>query len=102
MSSSLPYPILYLTPPSPQYTLPADPHEVQIPDAVYTVSPAQIRAEQSQRKRPKYSRSKTGCLTCRKKRIKCDEVKPICRRCDYGQRECTWPDLTNSKKKVQQ
>ena len=34
------------------------------------VSPAQIRAEQPQRKRPKYTRSKTGCLTCRAKKIK--------------------------------
>ncbi|KAL7916647.1 hypothetical protein GGI35DRAFT_47838 [Trichoderma velutinum] len=26
-------------------------------------------------------RVKTGCLTCRKRRVKCDELKPICRRC---------------------
>lgn len=43
------------------------------------------------RKRPKYTRSKTGCLTCRTKKIKCDETKPICTKCVHGQRECTWP-----------
>ncbi|KEP49151.1 putative glycoside hydrolase family 43 protein [Rhizoctonia solani 123E] len=43
------------------------------------------------RKRPKYTRSKTGCLTCRTKKIKCDETKPMCTKCVHGQRECTWP-----------
>ncbi|CAG7853874.1 SubName: Full=Uncharacterized protein {ECO:0000313/EMBL:CCA67950.1}; Flags: Fragment [Serendipita indica DSM 11827] len=44
------------------------------------------------RKRPKYTRSKKGCLTCRSKKIKCDERKPICTRCEHGHRECTWPE----------
>jgi hypothetical protein len=39
------------------------------------------------RKRPKYTRSKKGCLTCRSKKIKCDERKPICTRCEHGHRE---------------
>lgn len=26
-------------------------------------------------------RVRTGCLTCRKRRVKCDEAKPLCRRC---------------------
>ncbi|KAK6984474.1 hypothetical protein R3P38DRAFT_343682 [Favolaschia claudopus] len=30
----------------------------------------------SQSKRPTYTRSRTGCLTCRVKKIKCDEAKP--------------------------
>ena len=66
------------------------------------------RPETSQRKRPKYTRSKTGCLTCRIKKIKvcvlpihapampllacflkiqCDETKPSCMRCTHGSRE---------------
>lgn len=44
------------------------------------------------RKRPKYTRSKKGCLTCRSKKIKCDERKPLCTRCEHGHRECTWPE----------
>jgi len=39
------------------------------------------------RKRPKYTRSKKGCLTCRSKKIKCDERKPLCTRCEHGHRE---------------
>ncbi|PHH69038.1 hypothetical protein CDD82_119 [Ophiocordyceps australis] len=33
-------------------------------------------------------RTKTGCLTCRKRRIKCDENKPRCRNCIKSKREC--------------
>src|SRR4051812_21124917 len=33
------------------------------------------RAETAQRKRPKYTRSKTGCLTCRVKKIKVSNKK---------------------------
>ncbi|TFY62240.1 hypothetical protein EVG20_g6772 [Dentipellis fragilis] len=45
------------------------------------------RTEPHTRRRPKYTRSKTGCLTCRVKKIKCDETKPNCIRCVHGQRE---------------
>ncbi|KAI9814434.1 MAG: hypothetical protein M1827_003290 [Pycnora praestabilis] len=33
-------------------------------------------------------RTKTGCLTCRKRRIKCDEAHPTCRNCQKSKREC--------------
>ncbi|KAF5585568.1 zinc finger transcription factor ace1 [Fusarium pseudocircinatum] len=33
-------------------------------------------------------RTKTGCLTCRKRRIKCDEGKPICNNCIKSKRHC--------------
>ncbi|PHH82035.1 hypothetical protein CDD83_3384 [Cordyceps sp. RAO-2017] len=33
-------------------------------------------------------RTKTGCLTCRKRRIKCDENKPMCKNCMKSKREC--------------
>lgn len=36
-------------------------------------------------------RTKTGCLACRKRRKKCDEVKPICAGCSRNFLECTWP-----------
>uniref|UniRef100_A0A0W0F3Y5 Zn(2)-C6 fungal-type domain-containing protein n=1 Tax=Moniliophthora roreri TaxID=221103 RepID=A0A0W0F3Y5_MONRR len=28
-----------------------------------------------------HTKSRTGCLTCRKRKIKCDEAEPICKRC---------------------
>ncbi|KAL2851656.1 hypothetical protein BJX68DRAFT_235469 [Aspergillus pseudodeflectus] len=34
------------------------------------------------------SRVKTGCITCRRRRIKCDEAKPSCQRCTAGKRPC--------------
>ncbi|KAJ1311729.1 hypothetical protein OPQ81_010199 [Rhizoctonia solani] len=35
-------------------------------------------------------RSRKGCLTCRQKRKKCDEIKPVCGRCKGGE-DCIWP-----------
>lgn len=33
-------------------------------------------------------RRKTGCLTCRTRRVKCDERKPNCERCEIANVEC--------------
>ncbi|KAJ5908072.1 transcriptional regulator family: Fungal Specific TF [Penicillium taxi] len=33
-------------------------------------------------------RSRTGCLTCRTRKLKCDEQKPQCSQCRKGGREC--------------
>ncbi|BEJ10616.1 hypothetical protein CspHIS471_0100380 [Cutaneotrichosporon sp. HIS471] len=35
-------------------------------------------------------RSRNGCLTCRSRRVKCDEVRPVCTRCKTGDRDCEW------------
>ncbi|KAH7248609.1 uncharacterized protein BKA55DRAFT_569563 [Fusarium redolens] len=42
--------------------------------------------------RPKL-RAKTGCLSCRQQRIKCDERTPVCRACCASRvpRNCQWP-----------
>lgn len=40
-------------------------------------------------------RSKTGCLRCRQRKKKCDEMKPecdACRRCGFN---CVWPSTDN-------
>ncbi|KAI1322987.1 hypothetical protein F5Y16DRAFT_412894 [Xylariaceae sp. FL0255] len=42
----------------------------------------------AQKKTPVRKRTKTGCLTCRKRRIKCDEGKPICNNCVRSKRQC--------------
>ncbi|KLO84777.1 uncharacterized protein LW93_5058 [Fusarium fujikuroi] len=38
-------------------------------------------------------RAKTGCLPCRRHRIKCDEQTPVCRACHSSRvpRHCQWP-----------
>ncbi|KAI0358452.1 hypothetical protein OH77DRAFT_1396672, partial [Trametes cingulata] len=66
---------------------------------VVAAAPTMRQDTAAQRKRPKYTRSKTGCLTCRGKKIKCDETKPVCLRCSHGQRDCTWPEGVPTRKK---
>jgi hypothetical protein len=38
------------------------------------------------------TRVKTGCLTCRQRKKKCDEVRPVCTGCMRNYIECTWPE----------
>ena len=40
---------------------------------------------------PEKRRVRTGCLTCRSKHKKCDEVKPVCNFCQTKGLECIWP-----------
>lgn len=37
-------------------------------------------------RKTKYTRSRTGCLGCRVKRVKCDEGRPECKRCVNAKR----------------
>ncbi|CAE6432816.1 unnamed protein product [Rhizoctonia solani] len=41
--------------------------------------------------KPHFRRSRNGCLTCKAKRKKCDEMLPICSRCSKVDAECIWP-----------
>jgi hypothetical protein len=36
------------------------------------------------------SKVRTGCSTCKARRVKCDETKPACRRCTIGGRKCEY------------
>lgn len=36
-------------------------------------------------------RSRTGCFTCRRRKKKCNEEKPICSGCKRNKLECSWP-----------
>ncbi|EWG45885.1 hypothetical protein FVEG_15880 [Fusarium verticillioides 7600] len=40
-------------------------------------------------------RAKTGCVTCRHRRVKCDEAKPSCRNCSRFGRSCSWPSTSD-------
>ncbi|WWC64098.1 uncharacterized protein I303_106705 [Kwoniella dejecticola CBS 10117] len=44
---------------------------------------------------PRHRRSRTGCLTCRKAKHKCDEQKPVCGRCQRTVRICKYPSPTD-------
>lgn len=47
------------------------------------------------------SRSRTGCFTCRRRKKKCDERKPICSGCRQNSLECNWPALPSTLTKAQ-
>ncbi|KAJ5718172.1 hypothetical protein N7488_003818 [Penicillium malachiteum] len=42
------------------------------------------------RTRESASKVRTGCSTCKARRVKCDELKPICQRCSIGCRKCEY------------
>lgn len=46
----------------------------------------------------KHKRTRSGCFTCRSRRIKCDESRPVCDRCRKGSRECVYPSPATSAK----
>ncbi|RDW74762.1 hypothetical protein BP6252_05904 [Coleophoma cylindrospora] len=46
------------------------------------------KVAKGKRQRAYHSKTQTGCLTCRKRRVKCDERKPFCRKCTVGGRIC--------------
>lgn len=46
---------------------------------------------------PKFTRKKTGCLTCRARRKKCGEQKPVCIGCSRNHLLCTWPPSSSHK-----
>lgn len=37
-------------------------------------------------------RTRSGCLTCRRRKVKCKEEKPICSGCQKSNYECLWPE----------
>jgi hypothetical protein len=46
-------------------------------------------------KKTRVPRNRGGCLCCRKRKIKCDETKPSCLKCDRGSFLCCWPENGN-------
>ncbi|KAL7627559.1 hypothetical protein AAE478_001752 [Parahypoxylon ruwenzoriense] len=45
----------------------------------------------------KHRRTRSGCYTCRSRRVKCDETHPICERCRKGKRDCIYPEPSSTK-----
>ncbi|KAF7861557.1 hypothetical protein EAF04_008119 [Stromatinia cepivora] len=40
--------------------------------------------------RRRHQKSRTGCMTCKQKKIKCDELKPACQYCTLRSIQCTY------------
>lgn len=57
-------------------------HEVKLETADTSNAEAALKAKLSRK------RTKTGCLTCRKRRIKCGEQRPVCSNCVKSKRHC--------------
>jgi hypothetical protein len=52
---------------------------------------SQLQPQCQRPPRPRIVRTKTGCLTCRLRRKRCDEQKPVCRGCKRNELICSWP-----------
>jgi hypothetical protein len=64
-------------------------------DPSSTVQPAakkEKKVSTSKSSKPKL-RTKTGCWTCRGRKLKCDEVRPVCGACKRSRekRDCLFP-----------
>jgi hypothetical protein len=64
------------------------PEDAQPEPATATDQDAPVEASTAPRSRQSRRRTKTGCLTCRKRRIKCGEERPICNNCIKSKRHC--------------
>ncbi|RDI88647.1 Cytochrome P450 [Venturia inaequalis] len=47
--------------------------------------------------RRQHSKSRLGCIPCKKRHIKCDGRGPICERCEKRKVDCTFVDLAKTK-----
>lgn len=45
-------------------------------------------------------RSRTGCFTCRRRKKKCNEEKPICSGCKRNKLDCRWPTESSSTSQI--
>ncbi|ETS72984.1 hypothetical protein PFICI_15376 [Pestalotiopsis fici W106-1] len=86
--------------------LPGNPYSMP-PDAMasrYALPPTDPRflGNPRNKKQEIKRRTKTGCLTCRKRRIKCDEQHPVCKNCQKSKRECLGYDPIFKQQQQQQ
>ncbi|RAL09274.1 Zn(II)2Cys6 transcription factor [Aspergillus homomorphus CBS 101889] len=44
------------------------------------------------RHRARHTKSRRGCFSCKLRRVKCDEVQPVCGACSFREETCSYPD----------
>ncbi|EPQ29910.1 uncharacterized protein PFL1_02583 [Pseudozyma flocculosa PF-1] len=49
-------------------------------------------------RRAKFKRSRTGCLVCRKRKVKCSQDGTPCKQCRIGKRDCHYDENPQKKK----
>ncbi|PSS28048.1 hypothetical protein M430DRAFT_15282 [Amorphotheca resinae ATCC 22711] len=55
---------------------------------------------ESRARRASAPKSKNGCLTCKLRRVKCDETRPKCNTCSKSRRQCQWKPPPDESKKI--
>ncbi|PRT52771.1 Sterol uptake control protein 2 [Wickerhamiella sorbophila] len=58
-------------------------------DSVPNDSPEGSSGAGSKKRRP-HTKSRNGCITCKRRRVKCDELHPKCRNCIHLRLECRY------------
>ncbi|RAK74492.1 Zn(II)2Cys6 transcription factor domain-containing protein [Aspergillus fijiensis CBS 313.89] len=49
------------------------------------------RLSKERRRRVRHHKSRKGCFICKQRRVKCDEVQPICGACAFRGESCSYP-----------
>ncbi|KAL4886965.1 fungal-specific transcription factor domain-containing protein [Aspergillus karnatakaensis] len=65
------------------------------------VSDNPVRLSRNRKSRGRGLRTNTGCVTCRKRHLKCDEVKPVCGPCLKVGRHCIYSHSSGSRNHVE-
>ncbi|KAF7618004.1 hypothetical protein AFLA_006911 [Aspergillus flavus NRRL3357] len=61
------------------------------PSATAAAQSTTSRARQEKRHRARHLKSRKGCYTCKQRRVKCDEVRPVCGACSFRGESCSFP-----------
>ncbi|KAL2870459.1 Zn(II)2Cys6 transcription factor [Aspergillus lucknowensis] len=65
-------------------------------------TPSPVRLSRNRKSRGRGLRTTTGCATCRKRHLKCDEVRPSCGPCLKVGRQCGYSQLFDLRGPVEQ
>ncbi|KAL4791695.1 fungal-specific transcription factor domain-containing protein [Aspergillus venezuelensis] len=65
-------------------------------------SDTRVRLSRGRKSRGRGLRTNTGCSTCRKRHLKCDEVRPVCGPCLRVSRQCGYSQSSGSRESVEQ
>lgn len=57
----------------------------------------QDKKKSSEKKRRFHSKSRSGCLTCKKRRVKCDETRPSCKNCIRMKLVCGYTEFAGKE-----
>ncbi|KAF2177221.1 hypothetical protein K469DRAFT_677666 [Zopfia rhizophila CBS 207.26] len=78
---TIPSPSLFLNSPTESSTTPAPVKKPQSKRQQQSLKDAPKASENNGITKRKQSKSRNGCITCKAKRLKCDETKPTCQQC---------------------